>query len=146
MAAQKKEPVSSVFEQVFENLRKTAESSIEVQQEFFRQWGAYWPGFPQQGNAWLERVQKFQMEWAKTYEELINKHRKLLDHQYGMAIDALNDAFRVAEAGDPQEFKRRYNEMCRKSLELMREMGELQIRETQNSLNRWVSLAVKSAT
>jgi len=145
MAAQT-ESVSNVFEQVFDNLRKTAESNLELQQEFFRQWGANWPGFPQQENAWLERVQKFQKDWSKTYAELINKHRKLLDDQYRMAIDALKEAFHVAESGDPQEYQRRCEELCRKSLELIREAGELQIKETQEALNRWVALAVKSAS
>jgi predicted transcriptional regulator len=140
------ESVSNVFDQVFDNLRKTAESNLELQQEFFRQWGANWPGFPQQENAWLERVQKFQKEWSKTYAELVNKHRKLLDDQYRMAIDALKEAFRVAEAGDPQEYQRRCEELCRKSLELIREAGELQIKETQEALNRWVAVAVKSAS
>ena len=60
------ESVSNVFEQVFDNLRKTADSNIEMQQELFRQWGANWPGFPQPENAWLDRVQKFQKEWTKT--------------------------------------------------------------------------------
>jgi hypothetical protein len=145
MAAQT-ESVSNVFEQVFDNLRKTAESNIELQQEFFRQWGANWPGFPQQENAWLERVQKFQKEWTKTYAELVNKHRKLLDDQYRMAIDALKEAFRVTESSDPQEYQRRCEELCRKSLELIREAGELQMKETQEALNRWVVLAMKSAS
>ena len=139
------ESVSNVFDQVFDNLRKTAESNIEVQQEFFRQWGANWPGFPQQENAWQERVQKFQKDWTKTYTELMNKHRKLLDDQYRTAIDSLKDAFRVAEASDPQEFQRRCEELCKKSLELMREAGEVQMKETQEALSRWVAMAVKNS-
>lgn len=140
------ESVSNVFEHVFDNLRKTAESNIEMQQEFFRQWGASWPGFPQQENAWLDRVQKFQKEWSKVYTELMNKHRKLLDDQYRTAIDGLKDAFRVTEAHDPQEYRARCEELCRKSLELMRESGELQMKETQEALNRWIALAVKNAS
>ena len=127
-----------VFEQVFDNLRKTAESNIEMQQELFRQWGANWPGFPQQENAWLDRVQKFQKEWSKTFTELVNKHRKLLDDQYRMAIDALKEAFRVDRVIRSAGVPARCEELCRKSLELMREAGELQIKETQEALNRWV--------
>jgi hypothetical protein len=142
--ATKTESATNVFEQVFDNLRKTAESNIEMQQELFRQWGANWPGFPHQENAWLDRVQKFQKEWSKTFAELVNKHRKLLDDQYRMAIDSLKEAFHVAESADPQEYQQRCEELCRKSLELMREAGELQLKETQEALNRWVAMAVKN--
>lgn len=142
--AKQTESVGTMFEQVFDNLRKTAESNIELQQEFFRLWGANWPGFPQQENAWLDRVQKFQKEWSKTYTELLNKHRKLLDDQYRTAIDVLKDALHTTQATEPQEFQRRCEELCRKSLELTREAGELQLKETQEALNRWVAMAIKS--
>src|SRR4249919_669870 len=120
------ESVSSLFEQVFDNLRKTAESNIEMQQELFRQWGANWPGFPQPQTAWVERVQKFQKSWAKTVKELLSKHREVVDEQYGLSLDSLEEAFRVAQSSDPEEYAKRCESLCRKSLEVMREAGELQ--------------------
>ena len=83
------ESVSSVFEEAFENLRKTAESSVEMQQEMFRQWTAKWPGLPQPQDAWVERVQKFQKEWSKTVKELLSKHRQVLDEKYDLATESL---------------------------------------------------------
>jgi len=138
------ESASSVFEQVFDNLRKTTEASIEMQQDLFRQWGTQWPGFPQPQNIWLERVQKFQKEWSKTATESMNKHRKVLDDQYRMVIDSLRDAFHVAESIDPLEYRQRCEELCRKSLECMRETTEVQMHETQEALNKWLALAVKA--
>ena len=139
------ESVKNLFEDVFENLRKTAESNIEMQQELFRQWSANWPGFPQPQNAWVERAQKFQKEWAKTVKELLTKHREVLDEQYELAIDSLEEAFRVAQSSDPQEFAKRCEALCRKSLEAVRDAGELQVKETQEALSKWIALAVKSA-
>jgi hypothetical protein len=140
------ESVQNVFEQVFDNLRKTAESNIEMQQELFRQWGANWPGFPQPQNAWVERVQKFQKTWAKTIKELLSKHREVLDEQYGLSLDSLEEAFRVAQSSDPEEYAKRCESLCRKSLEVMRESGELQTKELQEALSKWTELATKSAT
>ena len=140
------ESVTSVFDQVFDHLRKTAESNIQMQQELFRQWGANWPGFPQQETAWLERAQKFQKEWAKTVKELLSKHRETLDEQYRLAIDSLEEAFRVAQSSDPQEYAKRCEALCRKSLEALREAGEVQVKETQDALNKWIALAVKAAS
>ena len=139
------EPIASVFEQAFDNLRKAAESNIEMQQELFRKWGAAWPGFPQADNVWIDRMQKFQKDWTKTFTELTNKHRKMLDDEYRIAIDGLKEAFGVAECADPQEYRQRCENLCRKSVELMREAGELQMKETQEALNRWAALAVKGS-
>jgi hypothetical protein len=91
-------------------------------------------------------VQQFQKDWSKTYTELMNKHRKMLDDQYRIAIDGLKEAFRVVESSDPQEYRDRCENLCRKSVELMREAGELQMKETQEALNRWVALAVKGGS
>lgn len=112
------ESVNSVFEEAFENLRKTAESSVEMQQELFRQWAAKWPGLPQPQNAWVEQVQKFQKEWSKTVKELLSKHREVLDEKYDLAIESLDEAFRVAESSDPQEYAKRCEALCKKSLEV----------------------------
>ena len=139
------ESVSSVFEEAFENLRKTAESSVEMQQELFRQWAAKWPGLPQPQNAWVEQVQKFQKEWSKTVKELLSKHREVLDEKYDLAIESLEEAFRVAESSDPQEYAKRCEALCKKSLEVLREAGEKQIKETQEALNKWMGLAMKTA-
>jgi hypothetical protein len=140
------ESVQNVFEQVFDNLRKTAESNIEMQQELFRQWSANWPGFPQPQNAWVERVQKFQKAWAKTVKELLSKHREVADEQYGLALDSLEEAFRVAQSSDPDEYAKRCEALCRKSLEVLRDVGELQTKELQEALTKWTELAAKSAT
>jgi hypothetical protein len=139
------ESVKSLFEDVFENLRKTAEANIEMQQELFRQWSSNWPGLPQPQNAWVERIQKFQKEWANTAKELLAKHREVLDAEYQMAVDSLEEAFRLGQASDPQDFAKRCEAVCRKSLEALRDVGELQLKETQEALSKWVSLAVKSA-
>src|SRR3990172_4173037 len=120
--------ISSVFEQAFDSVRKTAEANVEMQQELFRQWGANWPGFPQPQNAWVERVQKYQKEWAKTVKELLSKHREILDEQYRLALESLDEAFRVVQSADPQEYAKRCEALCKKSLEVMREAGELQVK------------------
>lgn len=141
------ESVTGVFEQAFDNLRKAAESNIEMQQEMFRKWSAGWPGFPQQPqNAWLERVQKFQKDWGKAVKDVLTRHREVLDEQYGLAMDSLEDAFKVAQSSDPQEWAKRCEKLCRKSLDVMREVSELQAKELQDALSKLAELASKSAS
>jgi hypothetical protein len=139
------ESVKSLFEEAFENLRKAAESSIEVQQNLFRQWSSKWPGFPQPQASWVDKAQKFQKDWAKTVKELLAKHREILDEQYEAALRSLDEAFRLAQSADPQEFASRCEALCRKSLEALRDVGEMQVKETQEALNKWMDLATKSS-
>jgi hypothetical protein len=139
------ESETNVFEQAFASLRRTAEANLEMQQELFRQWGANWPGFPQPQNAWVERIQKFQKEWAKTVKEQLSRHREILDEQYRRGIESLEEAFRVARSSDPQECAKRCEALCKRSLEVLREAGELQVKESQEALNKWIGLAVKAA-
>ena len=145
MTAQVESP-QTLFEQVFDNVRKTTESQLQMQQEMFRHWGANWPGVQQPQTAWVERVQKFQKGWAKTVKELLSKHREVLDEQYGLAVDSMEEAFKVAQSADPEEYAKRCEALCRKSLEVMREAGELQVKELQEALSKWSELATKSAS
>jgi exonuclease VII large subunit len=140
------ESAKNLFDEAFENLRKTAESNLEMQQEMFRQWSANWPGFPKPQEAWLQKAHKFQKDWAKTAKELLQKHREVLDEQYQMAVDSLEEAFTVVQSSDPQDFAERCQTFCRKSLDAVRDAGELQAKEMQESLNKWIGLAVKSAS
>ncbi len=138
--------VSGVFEQAFDNLKKAAEANVEMQQEMFRKWTSGWPGFPQPQSAWLERIQKFQKEWGKTVKEVLTRHREVLDEQYSLAMESLEEAFKVAQSSDPQEWAKRCEKLCRKSLDVMREVSETQAKELQDALSRWAELASKSAS
>ncbi len=138
--------VTGVFEQAFDNVKKAAEANVEMQQEMFRRWTSGWPGFPQPQSAWLERVQKFQKEWGKTVKDVLTRHREVLDEQYSLAMESLDEAFKVAQSADPQEWAKRCEKLCRKSLDVMREVSETQAKELQDALSKWTELASKSAS
>lgn len=138
--------VTGVFEQAFDNVKKAAEANVEMQQEMFRKWTSGWPGFPQPQSAWLERIQKFQKEWGKTVKDVLTRHREVLDEQYSLAMESLEEAFKVAQSSDPQEWAKRCEKLCRKSLDVMREVSETQAKELQDALGKWTELASKSAS
>ena len=138
--------VKSLFEEVFDNVQKTAQANIEMQQELFRKWAAGWPGMPQPQTAWVEKTKQFQKDWAKTVKELLNKHREVFDERYQLAVDSLDEAFRVAQSSDPQEYAKRCEALCRKTLDVWRETSELQAKEFQTALSKWIELVTKSAS
>ena len=98
------ESVTGLFEQAFDNLRKTAESNVEMQQEMFRKWNANWPGFPQPQSA-LARASPEVSKGLGEDRQGVVEHgiARVLDEQYRLAIESLEEAFRVAQASDPQE-------------------------------------------
>lgn len=136
---------TTVYEDVFKNFRKAAESNLKMQQEMFRHWGALCPGFPTPQAAWLDRVRDFQRQWDHTVSDLVREHREVLNRQYQAALESLEEALRVTESSNPAELRERTEEFCRKSLDCVREISEAQLKEFQNAVNKWSELAAKSA-
>ncbi len=143
MAATKTEAGSAVFEEVYQNVRKAAEANIKMQQEAFRQWTSLWPGIPTPQSAWVDQVKQFRKQWIDTVSELAHKHRDTIDKQYEAAISSLDAALRVAEASNPEEFRRRSEQLCRKTLDCMKEMSETQLQEFQDTLTKCTELVTK---
>jgi hypothetical protein len=137
---------SKVFEQLIESFRKTAETTLAAQKELYQQWQSTWPGMVQPQAPWLDQLRQFQRNWSKTVIELAGKHRDTLDRQYQAGIDALDEAFKLSESEDPEDFRKRAEELCRKNLDCLKEISEAQIQEFQNSTTRWVELFTKAAS
>jgi hypothetical protein len=127
-----------MFDQVLDNLRKATDSTIQLQQEMFRQWFQQWPqvlGIPTPGtmlaNSWADQVHAFQRKWSQTVTDMLNKHRETLDSQYRAGIRTIEDAFRVAEAKDPAQFRKLTEELWRSSFDCLKTAMEAQLREFQ---------------
>jgi hypothetical protein len=134
----------SMFEDVFQNIRKAAEANLKLQQEAMQQWTGLWPGMPTSQPAWVDKVQKFQKQWTETVSELVTKHREVLDQQYQAAVESLDAAFKVSEASTPEEFRRRSEQFCRKAVDCLKEITESQVKEFQDSAAKWTQLVTKA--
>lgn len=145
MTATKAEAGANVFAEVLDNFRKAAETNLQVQQDLFRQWSKHWPGVPTAETMWVEQVKKFQKEWARTVTDVMRKHRDQLDKQYRTSIESIEEAFRVAQSKDPDEFRQRAEEAFRRSVEMLRELSESQLKEFQDAVNRWLEMSTKVA-
>ena len=140
------DPVSNVYEQVLESMRKATESSLKMQQDALQQWTALWPGLPGLPSAqsvWMDKMLEFQRQWSNTVSDLAHKHRNTVDRQYQAALEALDEALRVGESSSPEEYRRRTDQFCRKALECMREASEAQIKEHQEAMNKLSELFAK---
>jgi hypothetical protein len=150
-----------MFDVILENYRKAAESTMKVQQDMLRTWtgqmfGGQSFGFPLMGvpisgaslpgGAFLEQLSAAQKKWGETVTEMLNKHRETLDAQYRAGIKTIEDAFKVGEAKDPQQFQRLTEELWRQSFECLKTVAESQMRDVQTAMQKWYDVASKTAS
>jgi hypothetical protein len=151
-----------MFDQILDNYRKAAESTIQFQQEMLRNLTQQWPqmsGVPTPGAASTEQAQTAwkgaastaqaqaaRQKWSETITDMLNKHRETLDSQYRAGIQTIEDAFRVGEAKDPEQVRKLTEELWRQSFDSLKTTVESQMREFQAAMEKWVEVASKGAS
>jgi hypothetical protein len=116
-----------------------------MQQEVFQQWEQFWPTSTPQSMG-MDKVREAQKRFSKTVSELASKHLDVIDKQYQAAVESLDAALHVAESTTPEEYRRRSEELCRKTLDCVRKISEMQLREFQEAVTKWTEFATKAAT
>lgn len=137
---------TNAYEEVLGNMRKAAEANLKMQQDLFQQWTRLWPGIPNPQSMWIDKMRDFQRQWSNTVSDLAHKHRDVVNRQYQSALESLEEALRLTEASNPEEFRRRSELLCRKTLETMREISETQIKEFQDAMLKWSELVTKTGS
>lgn len=140
------ETKSPVVEEVFTNISKAAEANLKLQQEIFRQWTTMWPGIPSPQTAWLDKMRDIQKQWTDAVSDLARRHRDTVDRQYQAALENLDAALRVSESSNPEEYRRRAEQLCRKTIDCMREMSEAQVKEYQEAMTKWTDLVTQTGS
>ncbi len=153
-----------MFDMILENYRKATESTMKLQQDVLRNWTMQWPqmfggstyGFPFMGGsavgsampgaALLEQWSEARKKWADTVTEMLNKHRESLDAQYKAGICTIEEAFKVGDAKDPQQFRKLTEELWKQSFECLKTVAEAQTRDVQSAMEKWYEAASKTAS
>jgi hypothetical protein len=152
-----------MFDLILENYRKAVESTMKLQQDVLRNWTTQWPqmfgahasglpfpgiaapGSAMPGAAWLEQLSELQKKWGDTVTEMLNKHRESLDAQYRAGIRTIEEAFKVGEAKDPEQFRRLTEELWKHSFECLKTVAEAQTRDVHSAMEKFYEVASKSA-
>jgi len=142
--ATKKPGGSAVLEEAFQNVRKVAEANLKMQQDILSQCSSMWPGMPTPQSAWLNQMQQFRTKLVDTISALARKHGEAVDRQYKAAVESLDAALNISDATTPEEFRRKSEQLCRKSLDCIREVAETQVREFQDAVTKWTDLLAKA--
>ena len=134
-----------MFESVFDSFKKVTETTLRMQQEMYEKWISLWPGLKPNQTPFAEPLQKFQKKWAEFYEEMLKKQRETLEVQFKSGLKNIEEAFRLAEAKDPEELRAKTTELWQKVFETLRQTYEAQLRDLQTIAARWTEMVTKGA-
>jgi hypothetical protein len=137
------EVFGKAFDQAFEGFHKAAESTLHLQQHLFRQWAHLWPGLPKPSAEWAERLQKFQKQWTQTATELTRKYQESWDAQYKAGMQVLAETFKMAETKDPEELRKKTEELWSKTFECFKGIAQAQVRDFQAASEKWLEVMTK---
>lgn len=117
-----------MIDQVFDGFRKTAESTMQMQQDFLKQVTQQWYVMPGMQSDWSRAIQK---RWLELTVELLNKHRESLDEGYKLLISSLEASFQSTEGKSPQEQQQAAEDLWRRFFDTFRSQYESQMQELQ---------------
>src|SRR6185436_20014352 len=126
------------LDQIFESFRRASVSTLQMQQEMFKQWTQEWPSAPMNvAGVSMDWVQKLHKRWFEFTGESLNRQRELLDSMYKSLIQVVEQASRLSESKTPEDYKRTSEELRHKMFETFKEQSDAQFREFQKSAEKW---------
>ena len=129
-----------MFEQLIDGVRKASESSLQMQQEMFRQWTRLFSGSAQEASGQAEWGRGSQKRWLELGVEMLNRHREILDSTYRSGIQLIEQTFHVADAKSPDDVRRMIDELWRKLFDLQKQQSETQMRDFQTFYEKSAAL------
>lgn len=130
-----------MFDQLIDGVRKASESSLQMQQEVFKQWTRLFSGpmahdTPSPAD-WGRGAQK---RWVELGVEMLHRHRETLDAAYKSGIQIIEQTFSVADAKSPDDVRKNVDELWRKLFDLQKQQSETQIRDFQTFYEKSAAL------
>ena len=120
-----------MFDQIFETVRRSSESSLQMQQDMMKYWSQQLASPPPTGNGTADWGRTFQKRWLELALEILNRHRESLDATYKTTIQVLEQAFHVSEAKSSEDYRRMVEDVSRKLFETLKEQSETQFGDLQ---------------
>ena len=129
-----------MFDQLIDGVKKASESSLQMQQEMFKNWTRLFSGQGGAAGAPAEWGGAAQKRWAELCVEMLNRHREALDSTYKSGIQIIEEAFHVTEAKSPDDSRRMVEDLWRKLFYLQKSQSESQFRDFQTFYEKSAAL------
>jgi hypothetical protein len=123
------------MDQFFETFRKASESSLQIQQEFMKQWTQPWMSggpFGGGGGAAGDAGRNFQKRFIELSVDLLNKHRQSLDSTYAAGIQIIEQTFRATDVKSPDDYRHLMEDLWRKLFDTFKTQSEAQFSAFQD--------------
>jgi len=130
-----------MFDQLIDGVRKASESSMQMQQEMFKNWTKLFSGQGAAAGAPAEWGRASQKRWAELCVEMLNRHREALDGTYKSGIQIIEQTFHVTEAKSADDYRRMVEDLWRKLFDLQKAQSESQFRDFQTFYEKSAALA-----
>src|SRR5271165_2488436 len=87
--------------------------------------------------AWLEQLSTAQRKCAEAVADMLKRHQETLDEEFRAGIRAIDDAFRLGEAKNPEQFQRMSEELWRRNCEVLKTAVASQMHDVQSVMQKW---------
>ena len=132
-----------MVDMILENYSKAVDSTLRLQQELLRNWTR--PGSPSGTRVkelpLTEPFHSARRKWAEAVSDLLKRHQETLDEQYRAGIRAIEDACRIGEARDSEQFLRLSEELWRRNLEVLKTAVASGMHDVQSVVQKWSEAA-----
>ena len=134
-----------MFDQLIDGVKKASESSLQMQQEMFKNWTRAFSGPASEAAAQADGGRGAQRRWLELGVEMLNRHRETLDAAYKSGIELIEQTSHVAEAKSADDYRRMVEELWRKLFDLQKEQSQNQIRDFQTLYEKSAALVQENA-
>lgn len=133
-----------MFEQLCETFRQASSSTLQAQQEMFRQWLQQCPPVAAPGapSAWAEQQQR----WFATTMALMNQQRVMFETTYQAGLELIEEAFKTAHARGPGDYRQMVEELWRRLSDTYKAQLEVGVHELQATMDRWQETKNRAAS
>ncbi|SRR5579883_629689 len=121
---------------IIDGVRKTAESSVAMQQELFRRWVNLWPGASVSVIPFGE-LQNVRRKWVEMVGELFQQENDTLEVQIKTGCGIIENLFRLSEVKDPEQLRTKTVEFWQKTFDDLRMIFETQLHSLQNAVAKF---------
>jgi hypothetical protein len=133
------------MDQAFDSFRKASESTVQMQQEMFKQWSRMWPTTPiNTAGMSADWLQSFQKRWVEFVVDSMNRQRESLDSAYKAGVQMVEGTLRLADSKSPDEFRKAAEEQARKNYETFKTLTESQLKDFQAGAEKWFEMMPKA--
>lgn len=131
-------------EEMFAELRRVSETSLQMQQDLFRNIGRQLSVSPSAASMSTEWARNLKNTWLGFVLDFLNEQRASLDSTYRSAIQIVDEAIRATQATSAEDYRHAVEEVSKKLFETFKGSSETQFKEFQKWTEKSFEIAQKA--